>query len=133
MEKVREISGLYLHPLERGVVLCVDEKSQIQALDRTQPVLPLRTGVPRQQTHDYRRNGTTSLFAALNTATEEVIGKCYRRHHLIEFKNFLAVIEKRVPAELGIHLVLDNRATHQTDDPQLAGAPPALPPALHAD
>ena len=80
IEKVRDIVGLYLHPPERAVVLCVDEKSQIQALDRTQPVLPLRPGVPRQQTHDYKRNGSTSLFAALNTATGEVIGKCYRRH-----------------------------------------------------
>ena len=114
IEKVRDIVGLYLHPPERAVVLCVDEKSQIQALDRTQPVLPLRPGVPRQQTHDYKRNGTTSLFAALNTATGEVIGKCYRRHRSVEFKKFLAVIDKAVPAELEIHLVLDNYGTHKT-------------------
>lgn len=114
VEKVRDIVGLYLHPPERAVVLCVDEKSQIQALDRTQPVLPLRPGVPRQQTHDYQRNGTTSLFAALNTATGEVIGKCYRRHRSIEFKKFLAIIDKRVPPELDIHLVLDNYGTHKT-------------------
>ena len=94
--------------------LCVDEKSQIQALDRTQPVLPLRPGVPRRQTHDYKRNGTTSLFAALNTATGEVIGKCYRGHRSVEFKRFLALIDKAVPAELEVHLVLDNYGTHKT-------------------
>ena len=114
VEKVRDIVGLYLHPPERAVVLCVDEKSQIQALDRTQPVLPLRPGVPRRQTHDYQRNGTTSLFAALNTATGEVIGKCYRRHRSVEFKKFLALIDKAVPADLEIHLVLDNYGTHKT-------------------
>lgn len=114
IEKVRDIVGLYLHPPERAVVLCVDEKSQIQALDRTQPVLPLRPGVPRQQTHDYKRHGTTSLFAALNTATGEVIGKCYRRHRSVEFKKFLVVIDKAVPPELEIHLVLDNYGTHKT-------------------
>ena len=114
IEKVRDIVGLYLHPPERAVVLCVDEKSQIQALDRTQPVLPLRPGVPRQQTHDYKRNGTTSLFAALNTASGEVIGKCYRRHRSVELKKFLAVIDKAVPPELDIHLVLDNYGTHKT-------------------
>ncbi len=114
IEKVRDIVGLYLHPPERAVVLCVDEKSQIQALDRTQPVLPLRPGVPRQQTHDYKHHGTTSLFAALNTATGEVIGKCYRRHRSVEFKKFLAVIDKAVPPELEIHLVLDNYGTHKT-------------------
>ena len=113
-EKVRDIVGLYLHPPERAVVLCVDEKSQIQALDRTQPVLPLRPGVPRRQTHDYKRNGTTSLFAALNTATGEVIGKCYRRHRSVEFKRFLALIDKAVPPELEVHLVLDNYGTHKT-------------------
>ena len=114
IEKVRDIVGLYLHPPERAVVLCVDEKSQIQALERTQPIPPLRPGVPRQQTHDYKRNGTTSLFAALNTATGEVIGKCYRRHRSVEFKQFLAVIDKAVPEELDIHLVLDNYGTHKT-------------------
>ena len=112
--KVRDIVGLYLHPPERAVVLCVDEKSQIQAPDRTQPVLPLRPGVPRQQTHDYKRNGTTSLFAALNTATGEVIGKCCRRHRSVEFRKFLAIIDKAVPKELDIHLVLDNYGTHKT-------------------
>ena len=114
IEKVRDIVGLYLHPPEQAVVLCVDEKSQIQALDRTQPVLPMRPGVPERQTHDYKRNGTTSLFAALNTATGEVIGKCCRRHRSVEFKRFLALIAKAVPPELDIHLVLDNYGTHKT-------------------
>ena len=114
IEKVRDIVALYLHPPERAVVLSVDEKSQIQALERTQPVLPLRPGVPRRQTHDYQRNGTTSLFAALNAATGEVIGKCYRRHRSVEFKRFLGVIDKAVPAELEVHLVLDNYGTHKT-------------------
>ena len=114
IEKVRDIVGLYLHPPERAVVLCVDEKSQIQALNRLQPLLPMRPGVPQRQTHDYKRNGTTSLFAALNTATGEVIGKCFRRHRAVEFKRFLAVIDKAVPAELDVHLVLDNYGTHKT-------------------
>ena len=114
IEKVRDIVGLYLHPPERAVVLCVDEKSQIQALNRTQPVLPLRPGVMRRQTHDYKRHGTTSLFAALNTATGEVIGKCFRRHRSVEFKKFLAIIDQAVPADLDIHLVLDNYGTHKT-------------------
>ena len=114
VEKVRDIVGLYLDPPERAVVLCVDEKSQIQALDRTQPVLPLRPGVPERQTHDYKRNGTTSLFAALNLATGEVLGKCYRRHRSVEFKKFLARIDKSVPEELEVHLVLDNYGTHKT-------------------
>ena len=114
IEKVRDIVGLYLHPPERAVVLCVDEKSQIQALNRLQPLLPMRPGVPQRQTHDYKRNGTTSLFAALNTATGEVIGKCFRRHRAVEFKRFLAVIDKAVPADLDVHLVLDNYGTHKT-------------------
>ena len=114
IEKVRDIVGLYLHPPERAVVLCVDEKSQIQALERSQPELPMRPGVPRRQTHDYRRNGTTSLFAALNAATGEVIGKCYRRHRSVEFKKFLGIIDQAVPAELDVHLVLDNYGTHKT-------------------
>ncbi len=114
IEKVRDIVGLYLHPPERAVVLCVDEKSQIQALNRLQPLLPMRPGVPQRQTHDYKRNGTTSLFAALNTATGKVIGKCFRRHRAVEFKRFLAVIDKAVPADLDVHLVLDNYGTHKT-------------------
>ena len=114
IEKVRDIVGLYLAPPERAVVLCVDEQSQIQALDRTQPVLPLRPGSPATRTHDYRRNGVTSLFAALNTATGEVLGKCYRKHRSVEFKKFLALIDKAVPDELEVHLVLDNYGTHKT-------------------
>ena len=114
IEKVRDIVGLYLHPPERAVVLCVDEKSQIQALNRSEPVLPMRPGAPEQRTHDYRRHGTTSLFAALNTATGEVIGKCFRKHRSVEFKRFLALIDKAVPPDLDIHLVLDNYGTHKT-------------------
>ena len=114
IEKVRDIVGLYLSPPERAVVLCVDEKSQIQALDRSQPLLPLRPGSPPRRTHDYRRHGVTSLFAALNTATGEVIGKCYRKHRSVEFKKFLARIEKAVPADRDVHLVLDNYGTHKT-------------------
>ena len=114
IEKVRDVVGLYMAPPERAVVLCVDEKSQIQALDRTQPMLPLRPGTPARQTHDYKRNGTTSLFAALDIATGEVIGRCYPRHRSVEFRKFLTVIEKRVPKELDIHLVLDNYGTHRT-------------------
>ncbi|WP_434551814.1 IS630 family transposase [Salinisphaera hydrothermalis] len=114
IEKVRDIVGLYLNPPERAVVLCVDEKSQIQALDRTQPALPLRPGLPERRTHDYVRHGTTSLFAALNTATGEVLGQCRRRHRALEFKQFLQTIEHQVPADLAVHLVLDNYGTHKT-------------------
>ncbi len=114
IEKVRDVVGLYMVPPERAVVLCVDEKSQIQALDRTQPMLPLRTGTPARQTHDYKRNDTTSLFAALDIATGEVIGRCYPRHRSVEFRKFLTVIEKAVPTELDVHLVLDNYGTHKT-------------------
>ena len=114
IEKVRDIVGLYLHPPERAVVMCVDEKPQIQALDRSQPVLPMRPGLPERRTHDYRRHGTTSLFAALDVATGEVLGKCYQRHRAVEFRNFLTVIAKAVPDDLEIHLVLDNYGTHKT-------------------
>ena len=114
IEKVRDIVGLYLHPPERAVVLCVDEKSQIQALDRTQPLLPLRPGMAERRTHDYKRHGTTSLFAALNVATGEVLGQCHRRHRAVEFRKFLRSIDKAVPADLEAHLVLDNYGTHKT-------------------
>lgn len=114
IEKVRDIVGLYLHPPERAVVLCVDEKSQIQALDRTQPLLPLRPGQPESGTHDYKRHGTTSLFAALDVATGQVVGRCFRRHRSVEFRRFLDVIETNVPPELDVHLVLDNYGTHKT-------------------
>lgn len=114
IDKVRDVVGLYLNPPERAVVLCVDEKSQIQALDRTQPLLPMKPGQAERRTHDYKRHGTTSLFAALNTATGEVIGKCYRRHRSVEFKQFLQVVDRNVPRDLDIHMVLDNYGTHKT-------------------
>lgn len=116
VEKVRDIVGLYLNPPEqtRAVVLCVDEKSQVQALDRSQPVLPMRPGQAERHTHDYYRHGTTSLFAALDIATGQVIGQCQPRHRQREFIRFLDQIERTVPAELAIHLVLDNYATHKT-------------------
>lgn len=116
VEKVRDIVGLYLNPPEqtRAVVLCVDEKSQVQALDRSQPVLPMRPGQAERQTHDYYRHGTTSLFAALDVATGQVIGRCHRQHRQQEFLAFLKQIERTVPAHLEIHLVLDNYATHKT-------------------
>jgi len=114
IEKVRDVVGLYLNPPERAVVLCVDEKSQVQALDRSQPVLPLRPGQAERRTHDYVRHGTTSLFAALNAATGDVIGKCYKRHRSVEFRKFLDEIEANVPADMDIHLVMDNYATHKT-------------------
>lgn len=114
IEKIRDVVGLYLAPPERAVVFCVDEKSQIQALDRTQPLLPMRPGQAERRTHDYERHGTTSLFAALNAATGEVIGKCYRRHRSSEFKKFLQLIDKSVPRDLDVHLVLDNYGTHKT-------------------
>ena len=115
IEKVRDIVGLYLHPPERAVVLCVDEKPQIQALERSsQPVLPMRPGLPQRRTHDYRRHGTTSLFAALDVATGEVLGRCFPRHRAVEFRRFLDAIAKAVPEDLDIHLVLDNYGTHKT-------------------
>jgi transposase len=116
VEKVREAVGLYLSPPDRAVVLSVGERSQVQARDRTQPVLPMTPGQAERGTHDYVRHGTTSLFAALDVATGEVIGTCHRRHRHQEFVKFLADIDAAVPAEDGvtIHLVLDNHATHKT-------------------
>jgi len=114
IEKVRDIVGLYLDPPERALVLCADEKSQIQALDRTQPILPMGPGIPERRTHDYRRHGTTSLFAALDVATGKVIGELHRRHRSTEFRSFLDHIDKEVPAELDVHLVIDNYGTHKT-------------------
>lgn len=114
IEKVRDIVGLYLHPPLKALVLCVDEKSQIQALDRTQPLLPLSFGVPARRTHDYERHGTTTLFAALDIATGKVIGELHRRHRAKEFLQFLRTIEANVPPELEVHLVLDNYGTHKT-------------------
>lgn len=114
VEKVRDVVGLYMDPPEHALVLCVDEKSQIQALDRTQPLFPMAPGFPEQRTHDYYRHGTTSLFAALDIATGEVIGQCYRRHRHQEFLRFLRKIDSETPEELEIHMVLDNYATHKT-------------------
>jgi transposase len=116
VEKVRDVVGLYMNPPERAIVLCVDEKSQVQALDRSQPLLPMRPGQPERHTHDYFRHGTTSLFAALNVATGEVIGRCHRRHRHQEFLRFLEQIDQTFPEEpdVSLHLVLDNYATHKT-------------------
>lgn len=114
IEKVRDIVGLYLNPPERALVLCVDEKSQIQALDRTQPILPMRPGQIERRTHDYSRHGTTSLFAALDMKTGEVIGQCHRRHRSVEFRKFLDRIDDAVPESLDVHLILDNYGTHKT-------------------
>ena len=113
VDKVRDIVGLYLNPPAHALVLCVDEKSQIQALDRTQPLLPMRPGQIERRSHDYQRHGTTSLFAALDIATGRVIGRCYQRHRAVEFRRFLATVEQAVPANFDIHLVLDNYATHK--------------------
>ena len=114
IEKVRDIVGLYMNPPDHALVFCVDEKSQIQALDRTQPLLPLQPGQLERGTHDYKRNGTTSLFAALELKTSHVIGQLRRRHRSVEFRRFLDVIEAQVPAELEVHLILDNYGTHKT-------------------
>jgi len=113
VDKVRDIVGLYLNPPDRALVLCVDEKSQIQALDRTQPLLPMRPGQIERRSHDYHRHGTTSLFAALDIATGRIIGRCYQRHRAVEFRNFLTAVDTAVPADLAVHLVLDNYATHK--------------------
>ncbi len=114
VEKVVDVVGLYHNPPEKAVVLCVDEKSQIQALDRSQPVLPMMPGMPERRTHDYVRHGITSLFAAFNIADGTVISQLHRRHRAIEFKKFLITIDKAVPADLDVHLVCDNYATHKT-------------------
>src|SRR2546425_13080349 len=114
IEKVRDIVGLYLAPPDKALVLCVDEKSQMQALDRTAPMLPMMPGVPGRKTHDYLRHGTTSLFAALDIATGKVIGQHQRRHRHQEFLRFLKTIDKNTPPELDLHLICDNYATHKT-------------------
>jgi transposase len=114
VEKVRDIVGLYLNPPERALVLCVDEKSQMQALDRTQPLLPMRPGQVERRTHDYVRHGTTSLFAALDMKTGAVIGECHKRHRALEFLKFLDTIDRNVPPDLDVHMVLDNASTHKT-------------------
>jgi transposase len=114
VDKVRDIVGLYLSPPNRALVLSVDEKSQIQALDREQPVLPMMPGIPERRTHSYVRHGTTSLFAALDIASGFVIGKCYKRHRAAEFLDFLKQIDAHVPQGLDVHIIMDNYATHKT-------------------
>jgi transposase len=114
IEKVVDVVGLYHNPPERAVVLCVDEKSQVQALDRSQPVLPMMPGMPERRTHDYHRNGITSLFAAFNTADGTVISELHRQHRASEFRKFLTTIDKSVPAGLDVHLICDNYGTHKT-------------------
>ena len=111
--KVRDVVGLYMAPPDRALVLCVDEKSQIQALDRTQPLLPMRPGQVERRSHDYQRHGTTSLFAALDVATGRVIGKCFARHRAAGFRRFLDEVEAHVPSDVEVHLVMDNYATHK--------------------
>jgi len=118
VEKVRDIVGLYMNPPDRAIVLCVDEKSQVQALNRTQPILPLGPGVPARQTHDYERHGVTSLFAALDVASGVTISSCYRRHRHQEFLQFLNEIEGNLPAGPDVHLIMDNYATHKVDKVQ---------------
>jgi transposase len=114
IDKVRDVVGLYMNPPEHAVVLCVDEKAQIQALDRTQPLLPMRPGQAERRTHDYKRHGTTSLFAALDIKTSKVLSQLHRRHRSIEFRKFLDAIDAAVPPALAIHLIMDNYGTHKT-------------------
>jgi transposase len=114
IEKVRDIVGLYLNPPDRALVLCVDEKSQIQALDRTQPLLPMRPGQAERRTHSYTRHGTTSLFAALDARSGKIMSQLHRRHRSVEFRSFLDAIDTQVPAHLEVHLILDNYGTHKT-------------------
>lgn len=115
-EKLVDVVGLYLDPPERAIVLCMDEKSQIQALDRTQPSLPMKKGRAGTMTHDYKRNGTTTLFAALDVATGAVIGRCLPRHRHEEFLKFLRTVDRQVPKDLAVHMILDNYATHKHPD-----------------
>src|SRR5262245_21125775 len=115
IEKVRDVVGLYLDPPERAVVLCVDEKSQVQARDRSSPVLPMMPGMSEKRTHDHIRNGITSLFAALDMASGKLIGAIHRRHRSTEYRKFLVRIDKAVPADLDVHVICDNYATHKTD------------------
>ena len=132
--KVRDVVGLYLNPPERAAVLCVDEKSPIQALDRTAPILPMLPGTPQRATHDYKRSGTSSLYAALDITTGKVIGSLHARHRAIEFKKFLQTLDREVPAELDVHLILDNSSTHKTPAiQQWLQGPPPVRPALHPD
>jgi transposase len=114
IDKVRDVVGLYLDPPEHALVLAVDEKSQIQALDRSAPVLPMMPGMPERRTHDYLRHGITTLFAAFDVATGKVIGSVHRRHRAAEFKKFLAKLDKEIPGDLDVHLICDNYSTHKT-------------------
>jgi transposase len=118
IDKVRDIVGLYLNPPEAAVVLCVDEKTQVQALDRTAPILPLMPGVPQRQSHDYQRNGTTDLFAALDLASGKVLTQMTDRHRAIEFRKFLNLINRNVPDHLDVHVIIDNVSTHKTPEIQ---------------
>jgi transposase len=113
VEKVRDIVGLYFSPPDRAIVLSMDEKSQVQALDRTRPLLPMRPGIPARQTHDYIRHGTTSLFAALDVATGKVIGQCHRRHRHQEFLRFLERVDAQLPPDRDVHVIMDNYGTHK--------------------
>ena len=113
VEKVRDIVGLYVYPPDRAIVLSMDEKSQVQALDRTRPLLPMRPGIPARQTHDYIRHGTTSLFAALDVATGKVIGQCHRRHRHQEFLKFLERVDAQLPPDRDVHVIMDNYGTHK--------------------
>jgi transcriptional regulator with XRE-family HTH domain len=133
IDKVRDIVGLYLAPPDKALVLCVDEKAQIQALDRSQPLLPMRPGQVERRTHDYRRHGTTSLFAALDVKTGKVVGECHLRHRSVEFRKFLDTIDAHVPPDLAVHHSRQLRDAQDGADPTLAREAPALPSPLHAD
>jgi transposase len=133
VEKVRDIVGLYMNPPDHAIVLCVDEKSQVQALNRTQPILPLAPGVPARQSHDYERHGVTSLFAALDVASGVTISNCYRRHRHQEFLRFLNNVEANLARGLDVHLVMDNYGTHKGGEgANVASASPPLSRPLHA-
>ena len=133
VEKVRDVVGLYLNPPEGALVLCVDEKTQIQALDRTAPVLPLRPGLPERRTHDYVRDGTTNLYAALDIASGKVIADMTERHRALEFRRFLNLINRSVPEDLDVHVVVDNSSTHKTPEiHRWLLRHPRFTPALHA-
>ena len=133
VEKLVDIVGLYLNPPEHALVLCTDEKSQIQALDRTQKSLPIYPGRRQTMTHDYKRNGTTTLFAAIEAADGRIIGKCMAKHRHQEWIKFMRLIDEQTPKELDLHLIADNYATHKHPRVALARTPPPVPHALYAD
>ena len=114
VSRVRDIVGVYMNPPDKALLLCIDEKSQIQALERTQPLLPMRPGLPARRTHDYVRHGTTTPFAALDATSGRGIGKCYRRHRATESLKFLCIIDESVPGHLDVHVIFDTYATHKT-------------------